>query len=260
MPASYFAFSDLYGTQLNIELSSSDTTQLFTTAKRKQAVNDAMVEFVRLTRCCVRYGTIAIVDGTGEYDVFTNFSDYIRLADDAPSIKIVKSGVDDQYIQGPDDFPRRTTGELDVLEPGWRGVDASTPAQWYLRVTDGHTYFGMHPAPDVGSGETWTVLFPYVAKPTAMSADADEPFTVNNVVHDELGPYQQALVHGAAYRLEALRKNYSGVDRQRANFAGYIADYLRAERQDGPNEITMTRDYFGQARQTDRPPDPRRWP
>lgn len=53
-------FSDLYGTQLDIELGSADRTQLFTTARRKKAINDAMHNFERITNSTPAYGSIAV--------------------------------------------------------------------------------------------------------------------------------------------------------------------------------------------------------
>lgn len=53
-------FSDLYGTQLDIELGSADRTQLFTTARRKKAILDGMHNFERTTSCTPAYGSIAL--------------------------------------------------------------------------------------------------------------------------------------------------------------------------------------------------------
>lgn len=53
-------FVDLYGIQLDIELGSADRTQLFTTARRKKAVNDAMHNFERITSCTPAYGSISL--------------------------------------------------------------------------------------------------------------------------------------------------------------------------------------------------------
>lgn len=55
-------FLALYGQQLDIELGSADRTQLFTTARRKQAINDAMHNFERTTSCTPAYGTISITN------------------------------------------------------------------------------------------------------------------------------------------------------------------------------------------------------
>lgn len=55
-------FSLLYGSQLDIELGSPDRTQLFTTARRQKAINDAMHDWERMTYCTPVYGTIPITN------------------------------------------------------------------------------------------------------------------------------------------------------------------------------------------------------
>jgi hypothetical protein len=44
-------FLQLYGDYLDIELGSADRTALFTTARRKDAVNRAQLEFAKQTEC-----------------------------------------------------------------------------------------------------------------------------------------------------------------------------------------------------------------
>jgi len=249
-------FSDLYGSRLNTELSSEDTTQLFTTVLRKKAINDAQDAFVRMTACTKRYASIAIVDGTQEYDLEA-LTDYIRQLG-PPSVKVVKAGASDRYIQG-EAFPRRDPEWLDRLEPGWRAASAGTPCAWYIREDGGSTYVGLHPKPDVGSGETWTLIQPYLADPADLTADGDEPFTISSAIVARLRPFHQALVHYAAAMLEPLRKNYSGYDRQMKLFAGYVANYIAQHTEDAPAQITLRRDYYGDSF-SQRPPDWRTWP
>ncbi len=251
-------FADLYGQQLNIELSSS-STQLFTLAARKRAINDGMDAFVRLTDCTPRYGNIAVVADTAEYDLETNFADYIRIVGN-PSIKRVTTGGAITYIQGLDDFPRRSAEWLDSEMPGWRGTDSGTPMCWYIRDDGGSTYLGLYPPPDPGT-ETWTILVPYLAQPTAMSADSDYPFTINSNVVNRLTTYRQALVHYGAAVLEPLRKNYTAAQREMALFTGYVAQYLTQHQQAAGDQIRLIKDYYRDAgRQSDRRMDPRRWP
>jgi hypothetical protein len=249
-------FVDLYSTQLDIELASEDTTELFTTARRKKAVQDAELAFVRLTGCTKRYGSLSIVDETQEYDLEAALTDYIRMAG-APSIKIVESGVDDRYIQG-DDLVRADPEELDVEESGWRATSSGTPTRWYEKQNGGTVNLGFHPKPNVATGETWTVIVPYIATPTAMSAGTDVPFTIATNAVLRLSPYHQALVHYAASVLEPLRKNYSGAQRQMQLFAAYVSQYLQQERKDGSDQIRLKRDYY--ARSSTRPHDWRTWP
>ncbi|MCR4340643.1 MAG: hypothetical protein NUW01_12250 [Gemmatimonadaceae bacterium] len=241
-------FENLYGEKLTIELASSDTTQLFTTARRKQAINDAALAFARITGCTKKYGSVSIVDGTQEYDLEANFTDYMRLAG-APSVKIVTSS-DTRYIQGPKDLPQREAEWLDANDPNWRAVSAGTPQAWYVKSDGGAENLGFYPAPDVGSGETWSVIVPYVATPLTMSATSDVPFSLGTSPNAmiRLAPFHQALAHGAAASLELLRKNYSGAQRQTAIFNGYVAQFLGQTRVDGPSVVTFARDYYGEGR------------
>ena len=251
-------FVDLYDTNLDIELGSGQT-QLFTVALRKSAVNAAMRDFVRKTGCTKKYDEIPLVDETQEYDVYDTLTDYIRLAG-APSVKWTDADSNIRYIQGAKDFPRRSKEELDRLEPGWRDADPGTPSAWYLTDDTGELVVGLYPAPEVGAGETWVLIVPYVANPTTMVGDATEPFTVGGTVMDRLEPYHQALVHFAAAQLEPLRKNYTGVQYQMQLYTGYVAEYLRQDRQDGQDQITLLRDYYAEGQRSARAKDHTRYP
>jgi hypothetical protein len=250
-------FVQLYSTFLDIELASSDTTQLFTTVRRKLAVNEAAKAFARMTDCLKRYGSVPIIDETGEYDLEVAFTDFIRVLED-PSVKIIGAS-DTRYIQG-DDLPRRDPAQLDWENPNWRAADAGTPMAWYLRPDGGATFLGLTPAPDVGSGEMWTILVPYSALPADMSADIDLPFTVSSNSPIRIAPYHQALVHYAAASLEPLRKNYAGAQRQMSLYNDYIAKYYEDERTSGPDQITMMRGYFDESKRQTRAVDWRRFP
>ncbi len=252
-------FDALYGAQLNIELASADTTQLFTMTRRKKAVNDAQLAFARQTGCTKRYRTIAIVDGTGEYDLDALFTDFLRL-EGAPSIKIVAASGAVTYIQGADDFPKRDPEWLDWSEPGWRASDPGTPSSWYERVDSGAHYLGLNPAPDVTAGDTWTLLVPYVARPVTLAGDTDVPFTIGTNPLSALDIYHQGLVHFAAAQLEPLRKNYPGAQAQMQKYASYAADYITQERKGGPDQVMVMRSYFGETMRGSgtRPSDPRR--
>lgn len=253
-------FSDLYGTQLDIELGSADRTQLFTTARRKKAVNDAMHNFERTTSCTPVYGSIVVVDGTAEYDLLSNFPAYVSLDDrQEPYIKRVV-GSSTTYIQG-DSFQRRTPHWLDRDSPGWRADPKGTPSSWYIRNDSGKTWLGVDPPPNpAANSETWTLYVPYLASSTDMSADSDVPFTVAASPFLVLVPYHQALVHYAAGILEPLRKGYSAAKRQMDLYAGFIAQFETKKRRDGPNTITFRRSYMRDATRPNRPVDPHRFP
>lgn len=254
-------FSDLYGTQLDIELGSADRTQLFTTAKRKKAVNDAVHSFERITSCTPITGLIPIVSGTAEYDVFLNFQNYISLSDNAqPAVKKTDPNGNVSWIQG-DNLPRRDPVWLDSSAPGWRADPAGTPTSWYLRDDAGTTNIGLDPAPSVPAGWTYALYVPYLGSSDDLVNDGDQPFSISGTTFQRLIPYHQALVHFAAGQLEPLRKNYTAAKRQMDLYAGYIAQYSTKQRRDGPDQVTFARNYLREAAgRTGRARDPHSWP
>lgn len=218
------AFSDLYGTDLDTELGSADRTVLFTTTLRKRYVNEGVRRFNDETGCYVKRDTIALVDETGEYDLQTETTDFQRLTKEQPVLRITPTSGDPIDLTG-EDFQPTTEAELDATDPDWRS-QTGTPRKWYLRKATGAHYIGLFPAPDIPSGETWTVLLPYVAAPPTLSADGDVPWSDR----DDLVPYHRGPLYYAAAQLEKLRKNWDGVARQMQAFAAVVALY-RADQQ-----------------------------
>lgn len=249
-------FLELYGDAITTEIGTSDTTQRFTTARRKAAVNFGMQEFNRLTNCFVKRYDLALVDETAEYNLQA-VSDFFRLpgAQQLPVIRIV-DGSDTTYIGGKE-LPQRSTDWLDTNESGWRNADAGTPTAWYLREDADDTYFGLSPAPSITGAEVWTARIPYVAVPATLTADADVPFAAL----PRLIPYHQAIAHLASAKMELLRKNYGAADRQIQIASGYIADFVTSRGVEGPQHVQFQRDYLGDAnmhRATLETGDPRR--
>jgi hypothetical protein len=247
-------FLELYGEGLDRELSSSDRTALFTTARRKSAINAGQLEFAKQTNCYVRWLDITIDDGQREYDVdslaVVSGGDFIDFAPEGAEYIYTDSDGNDTYTSG-DDFLRRDVGWLNRSEPGWRNTAAAeSPMAWYAREVDGHTYIGLHPLPSVASGTSAILRLPYVAMPPDMSGDANEPFAVSAGSDSKvrLRPWHQALVHYAAALLEPLRKNYQGEQRQRALFASQVSDYLSKQRVKGGREIQVARNYYAETR------------
>lgn len=253
-------FSQLYGAQLDIELGSADRTQLFTTARRKQAVNDAMHNWERMTSCTPVYGSMPLVSGTAEYDLLQTFPNYFSLQERAePAVKKVDPSGNVSWIQG-DSLPRREPVWLDREDPGWRADPSGTPSAWFLRDDAGTTAVGLDPAPSIPAGWTYSLLVPYLATADDLTNDGDSPFAVNGKSFARLVPYHQALVHYAAGLLEPLRKNYTGAQRQMGIYAGYIAQYLSKTRKDGSDQVTYARNHLRDATHPRHAVDPHRWP
>jgi hypothetical protein len=232
-------FLELYGEELTEALSSSDTSLIFTTARRKSAINRGQRWFAEQTSCLVRTASITLVDSTDEYDLETEIADedFLWLVPQGVRVKIV-SGSTTTFYAGKD-FTRRTLAWLDANSPGWRTAADGRPCEWYERTEGGERFWGMTPAPDISGGDTWTALLPYAVKPEPMVADADEPFTVDGDALAILIPWHDALVHYAASKLELLRKDiersqyFMGLAQQR------VLDYRDKNRPVGGRQVTF---------------------
>lgn len=245
-------FSTLYTRFLDQELGSDDSTVLFTTARRKAAVNDGQREFADLTECVTRESTIAVTGGTSEYDLNSTAvlpgGDFARIAAQGPTFAYTDASSQTTFLAG-DDFQRRDIEWLDRYEPGWRESSVTSsvqqmPTYWYLRRDGPRMYFGMVPTPCTGSSATAKVLFPYVVTPDPLTSDTQLPFTVNSSARLDLRAYHAALSHYAAHQLEKLRRDDMASDRQLQKFMGYVTRYLQALRTKGGRTLTFARQYF----------------
>jgi hypothetical protein len=227
----------MYGTRLDRELGTADRTIRFTTARRQEAINEGIRTFNEETGCYLDRVSIALADGTGEYDLETAGivagENYLRLAPMGPSIAITTIADGSvRYIEG-EHFPMVSEESLNRVTPGWRALGEGTPIGWYLRKKAGSEYVGLTAPPDIPATETWALLFPYVAIPPVLTLDAEIPYSGRIT----LTPYHDRIVAYAAGQLEKLRKNYQMVDRQMAYFAAGIVKY-RVE-QAPPNGVRI---------------------
>lgn len=251
------AFSDLTGTLLDHELGTADSTQLFTTGRRERAVNDGIAEFAELTECLIRQSTLTMTSGTGEYNLTSTTviadGDFVRVAAQGPEYHFTDSSSNVTYLAGRD-WPRRDVEWLNSYVSGWRSSTGTTlPDCWYLREDGGALYLGFYPKPAFTSSESAKVLFPYVARPSSLSASTSEPYTVSAVVRTDLRPFHQGLVHFAASQLEKLRPDSQASDRQLTKFLAYVTRFLQARRPKGGQHITVAKTYFRDTRrQADR--------
>jgi hypothetical protein len=251
-------FVDLYGTELDRELGNI-STQLFTTARRKAAVNWAQLEFVKQTECLKRNTTIPLVSGTQEYDIEATVSDYGFIAKSGISIRITPATGSVRYIEG-DNLTRTTVQQLNTERSGWRAESAGTPDSYYVDPNGGAVNLGLVPAPSITAGDTWAVLLPYVVVPSDMSADIDEPFTVSSNPIKWLRLFHRALVHGAAYDLEKFRKEVARSATQLQLFEREIAACVATMTPKGGQTVRLATNYRRSATRPIRRQDPRVWP
>ncbi len=260
-------FVDLYGAQLDHELGTSDSNTLFTSARRKAAVNQGLRDFSDLTECYIKQSTITCSNGVGEYNLLSTVSvpsgDFVRLAGQGPEYQHTDRSSNVTYVSG-DQFARRDVVWLNQHEPGWKDSTGGTPSYHYLRPDGGAFYFGMYPPPSVSSAssETAKVVLPYVAKPSSMTSDTETPWQTSAAIRVDLIPYHPALVHFAAHQLEKLRRDDASSDRQLQKYVGYIQRYIQAMRVKSGTTISTARRYFGRASRRQGPDgqDPHRWP
>jgi hypothetical protein len=247
-------FASLYTNRLDEELGTDDSTRLFTTARRKHAVNQGIRQFADLTECFTKESSIACSNAVGEYDLLstvnTPAADYVRLSKQEPEYRLVSSGSSGSthYVAGKD-FRRTTVQWLDEYEPGWRQSTGGTPQYYYERVQGGQRLFGLYPPPKIGSSQVGTLRVPFVARPSSLTSDTDVPFKDSTLAtRNDFEPYHEAFAHFAAYRLEKLRMQPEESNQQLQTFLGYVQRFLGALKPKGGTTVKVSRNYFGESR------------
>ena len=249
-------FSELFTDRLDEELGTDDSTRLFTTARRKEGINEGLRQFADLTECFTKESSFTCSNGVREYDVLstvnTTAGDFIRLSDQQPEYRLVSSNStaigSTQHTAG-DDFRYTTVQWLDQYEPGWRNSTGNTPRYYYRRNQGGKSLFGMYPPPKIGSSEVGTLRVPYVARPSSLSSDTDVPFK-DAALEDrnDLEPYHQAFSHYGAFRLEKLRVQPQESANQYQAFLTFVTRFLSRQQPKGGTTAKTVRNYFGEVR------------
>lgn len=246
-------FSSLYGTRLDRELGGNSTI-LFTTAKRQQAINEGAKEFAQQTECLTRTSTFAITGGTGEYDLNSTTiipgGDFGSFAKEPVEFTYIDAGSNVTILAGPA-LVRRDILWLDRYREGWRQSTVASsvmqvPDAYYLRPDGAHLYLGFTPMPSTGSSASASVLVPYIADAPVMTSDTNEPFQFGASVRTDLRAYHQGLVHYGAAQLEKLRRDDQASDRQMMKFREYVARYFADLRIKGGRVLSLGRSYFNQ--------------
>ena len=255
-------FSSLYGTRLDEELGTDDSTILFTTTRRKSAINRGLKEFANLTECLQRSVQVSVTGGVSEYDV--NSTTTIPAGDfnswsKEPIEYFYTDGASSQTwtLSGDDSLPRRDLRWLDTYQPGWRqSTIASTtmqlPSLHYVRREGGQLLIGFWPFLGVtdsnssAAASSASFRLPYLPNVPSLVNDTDQPYTFNGEEASDLDQYHQAAVHYAAHQLEKLRRDDQASDRQLQKFMGYVSRYLQSMRVKGGRAIMQARRYFHQ--------------
>ena len=261
-------FESLTGTYLDHELRSADSTTLFTTARRQQAINDGYAEFCELTECLVRVSTVTCSCNTARYNLLSSAilgsTDFVRLAPRGVEYHLTSSGGGSSarltQLAG-DDFPRRDIEWLNKYEPGWRqSTTPQMPTGYLVDDSSGAYVLQLDRPPDVGSSETAQLVVPFIARPAVLTSSGDQLFTVGSNVRTDLSPFFMAPVHYAAHQLEKLRGDDAASDRQFAKFLAYVQRYTEKVRKRGGAFVTLARNYLASPRRGGRVEDPAKWP
>jgi hypothetical protein len=245
-------FSHLHSSALDQELGTDDSTQLFTSARRQNAINAGVLAFADLTECYRRESTITCSNGIREYNLLSTVNvrdgDYLRLAKQRPEWTLTDSNSNLRTVSG-EDFPRREVEWLNQFEPGWRDSTGDTPQCYYERMDGGRRLIGLSPPPRIGSSETAILRLPFVARPPVMTASTDVPFTSSQGTRTDLEPYHHAFAHYGASELEKLRKDDHAVLTQMQIFLAYVQRFLDGLKPKGGHQVKHARSYFGESRQ-----------
>lgn len=249
-------FSSLYGSRLDRELGSADSTQLFTTARRKAAINEGIQQFADLTECYQSFDSVAIQSGTATIGLSTavGATDLTRMAAEGPIVTHTDTA-GNVLVIGGDDLPRVDRAWLTRYRPGWQHSTVSTsvvqlPTAYYVAQEDGQLLLGLHPVPSKGStGATMTVRIPFIARPQSLTQDTDEPFKDGDgFTRADLRIYHQAVVHYAAAQLEKYRRDTQAAADQMQAFMGYVQRYIGASKRKGGQAIALATNYFRRGR------------
>lgn len=247
-------FETLFKDELSVALNNSDTSALFTAARRKQAINDAQEEFADLTECLTVQSTVACSCNTSEYMVLSSTggsTDFVRIAKQGVEYHHLSSGASPRLrtVAG-DEFPRRDIEWLNRFDPHWREstTPVELPSEYYLRDDGGSKYLGLTDPPDIGSSETGKLILPIVVRATAMTSSAAEPFSVGGIARTDLRVYHKALQHYGAYKLLPLVGDMEGANQHLQVFMGYVARYTQSQRPKGGQHVAVARSYYRESR------------
>ena len=239
-------FLELYGEELSKNLSSSDTTNLFTLVRRKLAINQAVEWFVTQTECVQRKVSLSMIDNTSQLNLRTlvTNADQLWIAKRGPEVRLTRTSDSALTVIAGKDLPFTTIEVLNRTVPGWQSELKGTPRCWYLERDGADQFFGVFPPLAVTTGYTAALILPYVVRPVAMTADSDTPFTVASGTADQtLTPWHDAIGFKAASKLELLRKD---IPRSRAmdeQAMARVMDYLDKQRAPGGKFIQMAINY-----------------
>jgi len=141
-----------------------------TTAQQLIWANDGALNIARKLELLPTSGSINLVSGTQSYDLISNFSTFLKLD--------LNGGI--HFYNGSDysKLPIVTEDWLDTYVADWRNATNTDPTCCYKKGKDIFLY------PTPGANYTNGLKVYYFAKPTAMTADGDDPFSDRTDLED----------------------------------------------------------------------------
>ena|SRR6478736_2590759 len=237
-------FSELFGEAISHELGSQDTTQLFTTVRRKAAINRAQKEFARLAKISLsREVVIPVINGTLLYNLDTaSVNRFVSFGRPPVRLRVTTTATGAKQATS---LVLRSTAWLDESRPGWRDSQSSGfPDTIGYDPRDGINYLAFVPKPSIPAAETWELVVPIQANAADLVNDADVPFDGR----PDVEPFHWALAHFASAILERLRKDPDAEKTQIAKFGAYVEDWnAKSTRPPGAHKrVLQQRDYLGE--------------
>lgn len=235
-------FSELYGPALDHELGSYDTTQLFTTARRKYAVNRAQKEFARLAKISLsREVVIPLATGTARYDLdAASVGRFVSFG--RPPLRLRHTVAQSGAVSATS-LLVRSVAYLDEVKPDWRdSASRGVPDNIGHDPVNGVNWLVCVPVPTVTPSETWDLIVPIQANAADMTNDTDVPFDGR----PDIEPFHWGLAHFAASILERLRKDPEAEQAQVTKFGAYLEDWnAKSTSPSGAHKrVLMQRDYL----------------
>jgi hypothetical protein len=237
-------FSELYGAALDHELGSYDTTQLFTTARRKYAINRAQKEFARLAKISLsREVILPLITGQARYDF--DAASLNRFVSFGRAPLRLRHTVAATGAVSATPVLVRSVAYLDEVKPGWRdSTSRGVPENVGHDPVNGVNWLVCLPIPSVTPSETWDLIVPIQANAADMQNDTDVPFDGR----PDIEPFHWGIAHFAASVLERLRKDPEAEQAQVQKFGAYLEDWnAKSTSPPGAHKtILKQRDYLGE--------------
>ena len=255
-------FSHLYSSALDRELGTDDSTRLFTTGRRKDAINEGLQQFAVLTHCLTRQVSVTLEHGQAQIvltsTAVSSNADFLSLAPQPEEFRYTDTNGTLTVVSGLD-LQRVSVGWLDRNEPGWQNSSATstgvyqTPRYTFLRTgPDGQQLDLMPPPGRRSTGDSMAMVLYFHALPPTLSADTQVPFLSTTVAAGRGTPvpdlFHYAAVHYGAAQLEKLRRDFEASQQQMQSFLGYVTEWQHQHEPKGMRTVQMGRSYFSDVR------------